>query len=157
MGRRRIVVGGEEWHYRVGPGFTRLWDPAGKHRAVPTHEVKGITPDTFERGQWKQTGDGQVTPADVRRFIESGAGLLTCCECRAMARVMWDRCDICGGDLCGECMDPQHHKRDCVDMEEAARCPECRSLSCPGPGDCDYEEMVARKLMGDPAVSEGAA
>jgi len=68
-GARRIVVNGEVWQYKIGRSYVHIWTPRGRKLIKRAHEVAGRTPDVLERGQWKKTSDGMITPADVERFV----------------------------------------------------------------------------------------
>lgn len=70
MTRRRLVIGDAEWHYFVGAETVKVWAPDGKTSTVPCHEVVGVSSSDYERGKWKRTSDGQVTPGRVRMYIE---------------------------------------------------------------------------------------
>jgi len=72
MKRRTIVVGGEAWEWFCGKGGgVVIWSPDGKRRHT-THaaHVKGINPDTFDRGKWKMTSDGMLRPSEVAALIQ---------------------------------------------------------------------------------------
>lgn len=65
---RKIVVHGQEWHWSVRRGVMMI-NPSGKSYHVDPEDVIECTPDVFERGQWKRTSDGVVSPARVAAFI----------------------------------------------------------------------------------------
>ena len=69
---RAIVIHGKRWWYRVGrAGWTILvWDPNGAKRVTNAGHVLGLPPQVVERGQWKQTTDGMVTPRKIADWIE---------------------------------------------------------------------------------------
>ena len=76
MTPRSITMGGNEYAYFVGRGnvHIRLRKPNGFEPgtvAVPSNEVVRCTPDTFERGHWKKTSDGMVTPGLLADYIRS--------------------------------------------------------------------------------------
>lgn len=56
------------YRYHVGNTVVILTPDNVKH-LVNTHEIKGLTPDEFEKGQWKQTGDGMIAPSEVKDWI----------------------------------------------------------------------------------------
>lgn len=66
---RGIDVGGVRYRWRFGRGTieVRLGREVVLRRS--SYDLAGITPDSFERGQWKRTSDGAVTPAMIRRAI----------------------------------------------------------------------------------------
>ena len=67
---RKLHIGNEEWQYRVGDGTIVVVPPNGKKAYVPCHEVKGCSSDDFERGKWKKTSDGMITPSELKAYIE---------------------------------------------------------------------------------------
>lgn len=68
---RKIVLKSGAWSWRAGRGHVRLTDPQGRSRAVPSHVIKGLAPEVYERGVHKRTSDCSVTPSDVRRYVEA--------------------------------------------------------------------------------------
>jgi hypothetical protein len=69
MTKRKIVVEGKiyEWMYHSGGAV--IWDGDKKHHATGL-ELTGLTPDQHERGHWKRTGYGVVSPRFIRAWIE---------------------------------------------------------------------------------------
>jgi hypothetical protein len=67
---RKVHINGQVYQYKVGKGSTRIILPNGTTTHAFNHTIKGVTPDTFDRGQWKRTSDGSVTPAEVKAYIE---------------------------------------------------------------------------------------
>lgn len=66
---RSITVGERRYAYRVGRQTTEVrLDGAVKFR-VDNHVLVGVTPDVFDRGQWKRTSDGMITPSMVAAEI----------------------------------------------------------------------------------------
>lgn len=71
---RVLVIDGEIWQYKIGKSYTHIWPPpsrGGKKLIKRTHEIAGRSPDTLERGQYKKTSDGMVTPSDVEKYIRT--------------------------------------------------------------------------------------
>lgn len=76
-GVRRLVLASGTWHFRVtgqsailfSPERDRKGDPYDKW-VVDLSTLTGRDWNTLERGQWKRTSDGMVTPGVVREFIE---------------------------------------------------------------------------------------
>lgn len=66
---RAIHIDNKIYEYEVGKNATRINLPNGQRVVVANHELKGVTPDTFERGQWKRTSDGALTLAEVKAYI----------------------------------------------------------------------------------------
>ena len=69
-GVRRLVIGTATWRWSMHGGSVSVWSPDGKRRNVDPHTILGVSPNTWERGQWKRTQDGVVSPRHVRAFIE---------------------------------------------------------------------------------------
>ena len=70
---RTISLQTGQWRYKVGRSFVRFVDPHGRASYVSAATVAGVTPDAYERGQWKKTSDGSVTPERIRMFLEGAA------------------------------------------------------------------------------------
>jgi len=68
---RKIVVGEQEFRWRFGRGTIEVRQGRRVVLRRAAYDLAGVTPDVFERGQWRQTSDGSVTPSMVRRAIES--------------------------------------------------------------------------------------
>ena len=68
---RRIVVGNVEYKWTVGSMYLTVRKDGHLFLRVQAHEARGVTPDTWDRGRWKRTLDGVVTPRHVRAEIES--------------------------------------------------------------------------------------
>jgi (2Fe-2S) ferredoxin len=64
---RKLVIDGETWLYRVGESSVKIRNPEGLGHAVDVHTLTGRD---VERGRWKRTSDGMVTPGDVRKYID---------------------------------------------------------------------------------------
>jgi hypothetical protein len=71
---RLITIDGNKWKYVVGRCFVKIWPPNGKSKIVWCHTVKGVDPYVYERGQWKQTSDGMITPKDIENYIRKNWG-----------------------------------------------------------------------------------
>lgn len=70
---RNITVDDVVYWYHIGQGKMKLRHPSGKSTTHCLCDVKGMgfTPDTVDRGRWKKTTDGMITPGEVARFIQS--------------------------------------------------------------------------------------
>lgn len=73
---KSVTINGIQYDYQVGKSDTRLRAVIDGKRipgtiAVGSGDVVGVSPDTWERGQWKRTRDGQVTPGAVAFFIKT--------------------------------------------------------------------------------------
>jgi hypothetical protein len=67
---RNLVFRGKTYQYRVGTGSTVIKFPDGTKAVVSNHDLKGVDPNTFERGQYKKTSDGMVLPSEIQNYIE---------------------------------------------------------------------------------------
>lgn len=76
MSNRGITVDGRRYEYKVGKATTviRASDGCVVDKA-PNHEIVGVSPDTFDRGQWKKTSDGAITPKLVAARIRARTGI----------------------------------------------------------------------------------
>jgi len=66
---RTVEVAGVHYRWRYGRGTIEIRHDRQVVLRVPAYELRGTTPDLFERGQRKRTNDGCVTPAMVRAAI----------------------------------------------------------------------------------------
>lgn len=73
MKGRSITVEGVKYCYRVGKQTTvvRLLDDDSVFAKIHNHKLLRVAPGTFERGQWKRTSDGMVTPKDIESGIRA--------------------------------------------------------------------------------------
>jgi hypothetical protein len=69
-GSRRMVVGFDEWYYKVGKQSAVLWNPQGTRSTVSLSKLTGRSDDVILRGRWKRTSCGSVTPKEVRTYID---------------------------------------------------------------------------------------
>lgn len=69
-GSRPLQTPQGEWRYLVGKCQCWFQSPRGEAHIERTEIVAGVTADVYERGQWKQTVDGMITPSCVRRYID---------------------------------------------------------------------------------------
>jgi len=67
---RVIVIEGETWYYQIGGYSCAFWGPDGKKHVGKADVVANRSWDVLERGQWKKTSDGMITPKDIRRYIQ---------------------------------------------------------------------------------------
>jgi len=67
---RKLHIGNEEWQYKIGEGTVVVKTPDGKRFNIGCHEVKGLSPDDFDKGKWKKTSDGMITPSELKAYIE---------------------------------------------------------------------------------------
>lgn len=67
---RAITVEGETYRWKCGRSFVIIQNSEGKRILEDhAHNVKGLDPFTFEKGQYKRTSDGMITPEDIRKAI----------------------------------------------------------------------------------------
>ncbi len=66
---RKIVVNGKTFQYLIGRSAVVIYDDADKRHYAHVAEVKGLSPDLIERGQYKKTSDGMITPKNVAHWI----------------------------------------------------------------------------------------
>lgn len=73
MSLRKITVGDLDYRWIVSKSKVVIYSPSNegpvKH-AVSISDVTGRTLDAVERGRWKKTSDGMVTPRQVAKYIE---------------------------------------------------------------------------------------
>lgn len=68
-GERQARVGDETWGFKLGRQHVVLVAPDGHKSVVDFSALTGRSWDTLERGMWKGTSDGMVTPEHVKRYI----------------------------------------------------------------------------------------
>jgi hypothetical protein len=68
---RVIVVGGRKWKWKCSyQGTMKAYCENGNVAIGHAWNIKGMSnPDIFERGQWKKTSDGMLTPKEVAEFL----------------------------------------------------------------------------------------
>lgn len=72
---RALMVAGTMWRWRCGRGGNVVaYSEHGERRCAGAWTIRGMTPDTFERGQWKITTDGMVRPSDVVKWLSGECG-----------------------------------------------------------------------------------
>lgn len=70
MGWRRIVVDGVPYRWHWGRSHIVIQNESGKRVGAPhPWELKGMTPDAWERSLWKGNANAGVFPRDVARYI----------------------------------------------------------------------------------------
>lgn len=68
-GVRRLHIGGREYLYKIFPWRAVFYLEKMKVVAdLP--DITGLTTDIIDRGRWKKTSDGFVTPAMCKKFLE---------------------------------------------------------------------------------------
>jgi len=70
MAKRSLRIDGRLYYWSGGRSVTNIWTPDGKRYNFTSGDVNGMGADIFERGQYKRTSDGMVTPSDVKRYIQ---------------------------------------------------------------------------------------
>ena len=68
---RSITVDEIKYRYNIGRTMTIIRrEDNSVLLKVENHVMKGFKdPDTFDRGQWKKTSDGQITPKEIAYVI----------------------------------------------------------------------------------------
>ena len=66
---RKVVIGTRTYHWHVGKTFVVILPPQGRKTVALAHDVRGVSPETWERGCHKLTSDGQLTPQHVVDYI----------------------------------------------------------------------------------------
>ena len=72
---RIVEVEGVSYRWRYGRGTIEVRRNRQVVLRVADYVLRGTTPDLFERGQYKGTCDGYVTPAMVRTAIAKAVGV----------------------------------------------------------------------------------
>ena len=65
---RSLITPSGVYKWKAGESGAVIVDPGGKKRFVSLLEL-GINPEVFERGQWKKTSDGSLTPSLISKWI----------------------------------------------------------------------------------------
>lgn len=69
-GWRQITIDGVAHRFRVAQtGTVVICRGNVKHVTMAWKLKEQSSPDEFERGQWKRTRDGAVTPAEITKYI----------------------------------------------------------------------------------------
>jgi hypothetical protein len=69
---RLIIINGFSWRWKVGKGGHVLaYSEKGKRMLGKAWEIKGISCDSFERGQWKGTSDGMLFPSEIEKWLSN--------------------------------------------------------------------------------------
>ena len=68
---RTILVGEVIWRFKVGKQSVIAYSEHGERLCEHCYVLKGLhSPDIYDRGQWKKTSDGMITPKDVHTWIK---------------------------------------------------------------------------------------
>jgi hypothetical protein len=65
---RKIVFRDETYEYVIGESNLKVKFPSGKSHTIGLNELTGFD---VGRGRWKESGDGEVKPSHVAKFIAS--------------------------------------------------------------------------------------
>ena len=66
---RKITVQGIKWVWQVGKGgYVKAYSENGLMKLAHA-SIKHVDPDTWDRGQYKQTSDGQLTPKEIAAWL----------------------------------------------------------------------------------------
>ncbi len=66
---RLVSYEGKTYKYRVGNGYTDIRCPNGKKYLVSNPYLRGVSWDTWDRGQWKRSSDWMIKPGHIKRYI----------------------------------------------------------------------------------------
>lgn len=67
---RKIIINGLKYEYSIsGRRTVTIINPEEVKTHVNCGVLKGMTPDNFDRGKWKKTSDGMVTPKHIKKYI----------------------------------------------------------------------------------------
>jgi hypothetical protein len=70
---RKIVVAGVEWKWQLGRrGGVIAYSELGERKQDHASKIKRIDPDTWDRGQYKISSDGQLTPKEISEWLMKG-------------------------------------------------------------------------------------
>lgn len=68
---RKITVSGKKFLFKVGIGYIEIRDEnRTKKITVNNAQLKGLEPQTFEKGKWKGTQDGMITPREIEAYLK---------------------------------------------------------------------------------------
>lgn len=67
---RKLIVKDAEWTYYIGKTSAVLRAPDGRKKTVGLDVLTGRSFDILDRGRWKKSSDGMMTPSDVAAYIE---------------------------------------------------------------------------------------
>jgi hypothetical protein len=68
---RVLTVAGRQWKVIIGSSGVKAYCEDGRHVTSTPWEIKGCTPDTFDRGQWKRTSDGAIFPSEIAEWLQN--------------------------------------------------------------------------------------
>lgn len=66
---RDIVVDGIHWKWKVGSTNVVAYSSDGDKKLKKLWDIKGISPDEFEKGQYKKNSDGVITPSEIAKWL----------------------------------------------------------------------------------------
>lgn len=68
---RVLTIAGCKWKVQIGNSCVVAYCEDGRHVTDTPWRIKGVTPDTYERGQWKKNNDGSLLPREISAWLES--------------------------------------------------------------------------------------
>lgn len=71
MSWRKLTIEDKVWEYQLGKGNAVIKSPDNKKTVVDYVKLTGRSWDTLERGQYKKTSDGMVTPQHIKSYIQT--------------------------------------------------------------------------------------
>lgn len=70
MAKRTLTIRGKRFEVHIGSTSTRIKQlPDGPSATAFNSDIRRCTPDTWERGQWKRTSDGELRPQHIVNWI----------------------------------------------------------------------------------------
>ena len=70
---RLIVVNGVQWKWKIGQSNVLAYSEHGERKCAHGAHVKGVTPDEWDRGQWK--GTMRLVPSEVSKWLQASIAL----------------------------------------------------------------------------------
>lgn len=71
MKYRKFIFEDKEYTYVVGSGSIKIISPSQTPYRVSLLTFKGFSNwEVFDKGQWKGTQDGMITPREIRNFLD---------------------------------------------------------------------------------------
>lgn len=67
---RKIIVDDKLYLWQYGKSSVVIIDQNKKKHIIQPHNIKKTNPDIFERGQYKKTSDGAITPKNISDYIK---------------------------------------------------------------------------------------
>jgi hypothetical protein len=75
---RTIDVDGVKWKVQIGVVNVVAYSELGEKKQAAPWDLKGLSPQHYQRGQWKITKDGMLTPKDIVRWLKPNENVMKC-------------------------------------------------------------------------------